>query len=309
MKSRTDLSTKTISASSFARTLIYHTNKLTELRKLCISNSCIEDIMKIAHDNDHSEFFKCFEIISQAWYVRNLIKVLRQYINHCFECLILQIRRHKLWKSLQLIDSFSMSFHIITIDFILAMSLFIEHYNVIMFTIDKFTKRITLISKKNTYNAKNWVVVLIERLKIADWDYPKIIISDRNRKFLFELWKTIFVKLDVHLLYSTFYHSQTNDFSERTNQIAEIALRFYIHDLKNTALWSECLSIFQALANNSTFVATEKTSNEIVYDFTSNVFINLLKFRTDILDLSKIRIETRNAVSWANMNYKRHYDR
>ena len=152
-----------------------------------------------------------------------------------------------------------MSFYIITINFILTMSLFIEHYNVIMFIIDKFTKRITLISKKNTYNAKNWAVVLIERLKIANWDYLKIIISDRNRKFLFELWKTIFVKFDVHLLYSTFYYSQTNDFSERTNQIAEIALRFYIHDLKNTAFWSKCLSMSEWLWHSTLRVRASST--------------------------------------------------
>ena len=87
-------------------------------------------------------------------------------------------------------------------------------------------------------------------------------------------------------------------------------MRFYIHDLNNSIVWSQCLSTFQALINNFTFVATEKAFNEVVYNFTSNTVINLL--RTDIVDFLnflKSRIEIRDAVSWTNMNYKRHYDR
>ena len=75
--------------------LLYHTNSLIELRRLCVLDSCIKKIMKIAHDNDHFEFAKCFEIISKAWYVRNLTKTLKQYIKHCSKCSILQIRRHR----------------------------------------------------------------------------------------------------------------------------------------------------------------------------------------------------------------------
>ena len=49
----------------FYKKLLYHKNRLIELRKLCISNSCIENIMKIAHKNYYFEFVKCFEIISR----------------------------------------------------------------------------------------------------------------------------------------------------------------------------------------------------------------------------------------------------
>ena len=179
-----------------------------------------------------------------------------------------------------------------------------------MFVIDKFTKRITLISEKNTFKTKNWALLLLKRLNIVDWRYSKIIIIDRNRKFLSKLWRIIFERLNVSLLYFTFYHSQTDDASERINQIAKIALRFFIHELQNASIWSHVLSRFQTLNNNANSSTTRKTSNEIAYDFIFNRSLNLLSnMNLDMLNQSHIRIQTRDVIFWVNMKYKHHYDR
>lgn len=190
------------------------------------------------------------------------------------------------------------------------MSTSINLYNIVMSVTNKFIKRITLILEKNTYKAKNWATALIERFEIVDWNYLKIIIFDRNRKFLSKLWKAIFDKFNVRLLYSTSYHSQTNDSSERTNQTTKITLRFYIHDLKNAVDWSQCFSIFQILINNSMSVTIEKSSNEVIYEFILNTFTNLLKFDiVNLINLFKSRIEVRDVIIWTSINYKKHYDR
>lgn len=44
-----------------------------------------------------------------------------------------------------------------------------------------------------------------------------MIISDRDPKFLSDLWASLFKLLGVKLLYSTAYHPQTDGASERTN--------------------------------------------------------------------------------------------
>ena len=75
-----------------------------------------------------------------------------------------------------------------------------------MSVICKFSKRITLIPGKSTWTAKEWAGVLLERLWIADWGLPKVILSDRDRKFLSQLWSGLFERLGVELLYSTAYY-------------------------------------------------------------------------------------------------------
>ena len=122
------------------------------------------------------------------------------------------------------------------------------------------------------------------------------------------------IRLEVKLLYSVVYHSQTNDLSKRINQIVEIVLRFLISTLKYSDFWFEVLSHVQRDFNNS--VSTDSFSNEIVYDFTSVQAIDLTK-SIDVsifeLTLKKRRLITRQNASdvivFDQMNVKFHYDR
>ena len=309
MESRSENEPALITADeSTNKKLIYHVNDLTGLRRLCIPSSCVKDILDIAHDEDHPGFARCFEIIFRAWYVKRLIKQLRIYIRHCPQCLVLQIRRHSSYDDLQSIETPSIPFHTITLNFILALSLSTEDWDTIMSVTDKFIKRVTMILGRKNFKVKDWAFRLLERLDTIDWGYLKVIITDRNRKFLSELWKAIFERLNVRLLYSTSYHPQTDEASERTNQTAEIALRYYIHGLEDVSIWPQILSRFQALTNNAVSSSTRKTLNEIAYGFTPNRPLDLL---SDIPELkhSNNRIEAKDVISWANMKHKHHYDR
>ena len=122
-----------------------------------------------------------------------------------------------------------MPYHTITLDFILALPTSDEGYDTILSLTDKYTKKVSLPPGKATYSAAEWARVLIDRLDLVDWGIPKAIISDRDPKFLSELWTAMHEALGMKLLYSTAYHPQTDGSSERTNQTAEIALGFYLH--------------------------------------------------------------------------------
>lgn len=105
----------------------------------------------------------------------------------------------------------------------------------------KFSKRITLIEGVDTWTAKQWVQAFLKRLDLINWDLPDKLITDRDSKFLSKFWTALFDKLGVKLLYSTAYHPQTDGSSKRINQTIEIALRFFVHALKDQIL---CLRSF-----------------------------------------------------------------
>jgi hypothetical protein len=292
--------------------LIYRTNQVFikhvyEFRRLCISFNTISDILHIAHSDNHSEFVKCIDIVFSSWYIHDLFRHLREYLRHCSQCQIFQTRRHKSYDALQSILISNVFFHTITIDFILALSKFISNnFDTVMFTICKFSKRIILISENVTWSAKQWALVLLKRLELMNWKLSKTIISNRDSKFLIELWKTIFDRLNVKLLYSIVYHSQTNEQSERINQSVEIVLKYHLFiSIKN---WSSHLFIIQFYMNNSTFTIIEKSSNEIVYKFIS---INSLDMTKDIIAFDSIRIRKKiaNTLTWTQMQMKSQYDR
>lgn len=83
------------------------------------------------------------------------------------------------------------------------------------------------------------------------------------------MWIVMFRKLDVKLLYSIAYHSQTNDQFERTNQTMKIVLRFYFERMQNSFEWSNVFLKIQRHLNNVINVIIDKTLNETTYDFTS----------------------------------------
>ncbi len=219
------------------KNLIYHVNKSTKEKRLCISSICVSNILITAHEQDHSDFDVCFEIITRFWYIKELIKALRQYIKHCSQCLAIQTRRHKLYENLQSIHSYFVSFHTIIMNFVLELFKIKKETNCVLSITDKFTKRIMLISKKFTYTTKNWAIQLLEKSQRRNWDISKMIISNRNRKFLSHFWRTLFIRLKIFMLYFTAYHSQTNETSERTIQTLKITLRYYIQKMLNFKLW------------------------------------------------------------------------
>ena len=286
-----------------------------ESHRLCISQSAIQNILVVAHDDSHSNFARCYDKIAVSYYIRDLFRYLRDFLKHCFKCQTYQTRRHKFYDSLQSIFTSNISFHIIIIDFILTLSKSrVDQFDCVMSISCKYFKRIVLVSDKSTWTAAQWDHVLLDRLNMTDWELFKIIISNRDKKFLSNMWTIMFTRLKVKLLYSAAYHSQTDDLSKRINQIVEIALRFLISTLKYSDLWFEVLSHVQRDFNNS--ISIDSSSNEIVYDFTSVQTIDLIK-SIDVsiseFTLKKRRLITRQNVSdvivFDQMNAKFHYDR
>jgi hypothetical protein len=103
--------------------LIYHLNRVTFKARLCISKSLIQSIFKMTYDDlAHVEFHRAYILIFETLYIRRLAHHLRQYIEYFSTCLLNQIKRHKSYDALILISSSKISFHIITMNFVLILS-------------------------------------------------------------------------------------------------------------------------------------------------------------------------------------------
>ena len=75
--------------------------------------------------------------------------------------IINQIRKHRSYEKFQSILSSSIFFHIITIDFVFVLFKFQIGLNCLKSIIDKFSKRIIIISEKTIYTVMNWVEILL----------------------------------------------------------------------------------------------------------------------------------------------------
>ena len=115
----------------------------------------------------------------------------------------------------------------------------------------------------------------MNRLQLTDWNIFLIIIFDRDSKFLSKFWTILFERLDTNLLFNSAYYFQIDDQSKRTNQIFEIAFRYFI--IEHLELnWIETLSILQLAFNNASNAFIERLFNEIVYEFKMREIIHVV---------------------------------
>ena len=286
---------------------------------LMIPQSLEKKIFEMSHDScSHQGFHWAFaHLMSSVYLDWNVFRCLQSYIEHCSSYQVNQMKRHKLYSSLQLIQSCSLSFDTITINFVMALSettYLEETVNALLNVTDKFSKQVLMISDKDTFTARDWAWVLIRALQITDWDMLRQILSDCDSKFLSELWTGLFSHLEIKLLLSTAWHPQTDGVSEQTNQMIEIALWYHVTEHSDTP-WSETLIPLQITLNNSENASTEKTSTELMYDLKMNEGLSLLSFTVSYLntyDLTQARDlhcwQAQNSQLFALMWFKQQYN-
>ena len=278
--------------------------------RLCIPQALEKEVFHMAHDlSNHGGFHRSYDRLSSSVYIRQLSRRLRNYIMHCPDCQVFQTARHSPYGSLNPIVTPAIPFHTLAMDFVVELPE-IDGHDVLLTMTDKFTKKVLLVSGRNTWNAADWANVVIVALLERDWGIPRSFISDRDSKFMSTFWKAIFGKLQVSFLTSTAYHPQTDGQSERTNQTVEIALRYYI---SNDVNWRQALPFISAILNNSTSSVTGFAPNELTYGFRVNDNVNLLE-NLDLppQDFEKLRLLKREAadeaISFANAMSKHRYD-
>ena len=81
--------------------------------------------------------------------------------------------------------------------------------------------------------------------------------------------------MKIRITIITIYHSQFNDQSECTNQTVEIVLQYALEEALN-ADFTDFLSAFKQMFNNSINAFTDQIFNEIIYEFNLVNFFNVI---------------------------------
>ena len=185
--------------------------------RLCISWFMKKIIFTITYDeNHHCDFHRVYVRIFEFLYIKHSIKKFRRYIKHCKKCILNQIIRHAFYDELHSIKSIALSFHIIIIDFIFALSENSDGINVVFITIDKFFKKINLMSKKITWFAldwaESWLITFQKKLKSAQSSHFK----SKFKIYCFFLKNNILSSENCFIIYHSL--SSSNEWTIKTNQ-------------------------------------------------------------------------------------------
>ena len=98
-----------------------------------------------------------------------------------------------------------------------------------MVVIDKLSKAAHFIPVKTTYKAINIADIFMKQI-FRLHEISKVIISDRDPKFMGNFWKSLFKGLNTTLNLSTSFHPQMDGQTEMVNQVLEYMFRMYVKE-------------------------------------------------------------------------------
>ena len=179
-------------------------------------------------------------------------------------------------------------------DFITGLPKNFRQHDSIMVVVEKLSKSYHFIPVKYTYKAVNIADIFMKEIFRLD-GVPKVIVLDRDVKFIGNFWKSLFKGLATQLNFSTAYHPQTDGKTERVNQVLEDMLRMYVMD--KPSKWEDYLHLVEFAYNNNFQVSAGMSPLEILYGHKCNtpiswsIPVDRLILRLDLLEYMELIVK------------------
>ena len=139
---------------SFSKKIDYITFHWKKCLDFAFYEKWKKNIFRIVHNkNHHCEFHRAYVKIAEVIYIRHFAIRLKRYIWYCKQCLKKQTTKHISYEQLISIKIMILFFYTITIDFIISLPSFEIDMNVVLITIDKYFKRVSMLSKMTIWSA------------------------------------------------------------------------------------------------------------------------------------------------------------
>ncbi|CAD0043000.1 unnamed protein product [Aureobasidium pullulans] len=195
---------------------------------------CIRD----HHDDPihgHPGITKTIEIIRRNFAFPQMKAKVTAYVQKCRSCQMNKSSRHAKYGEIQFVDPPLQPWDEVTMDFITGLrslnsagrSKLCQQYDSILVMVDRLTKYTHFIPCMKSITAEELAHLVLDRL-IRYHGIPKSFITDRDKLFTSNYWKTLVSVMGIKHKLSTAYHPQTDGQTERANQTLEAYLRHYV---------------------------------------------------------------------------------
>lgn len=205
-------------------------------RKYQVPLKDIDECIKRHHDdpiNGHPGIAKTLEKIRRHFTFGKMRDKVEDYIKRCTICQQDKAPRHAKYGQLQFRKPLDLPWDEVTMDFINKLPLSEDPatdtmYNGILVMVDRLTKYSHFIPYNEEYTAEKLAFLVLDRL-IRYHGMPKVFITDRDKLFTSNYWKTLISTIGIQHKLSTSFHLQTDGQTERANQTLETYLRHYVN--------------------------------------------------------------------------------
>ncbi|PNH26348.1 hypothetical protein BJF96_g10337 [Verticillium dahliae] len=229
-------------------------------------------------------------------------------IRNCNLCKKSKAERHRPYGELKALPVPTAAWESVSLDFITSLPPSKEpltgtSYDNILVVVDRLTKYSYFLPYKATGTAEDLAYVFLRNI-VGQHGLPKELVSDRDKLFTSNFWKSLIAQLGAKHKLSTAFHPQTDGQTERTNQTLEQYLRCYINYQQDD--WVTLLPIAQFAYNSSPSESTKESPFYANYGYNptayaerreapdtpkaTNIAVNIRKIQEQIkLDLELVR--------------------
>ena len=219
--------------------------------RLCVPNipSLRLRLLHELHDaaySGHPGFDRTLATARRLYWWPHMSRTIKSYVRACPTCQRIKPSSQRTPGLLQPHSIPSRPWTHVALDLVTALPTSNGFDAVASFT-DMFTKQAHFIPTKTTVSAAQLAKLFIT------WIYrihgiPRVLVSDRDSRFVSPFWRSLFNTLGTKLNISTAYHPETDGQSERSHRTIEQIVRAYTHPLHDD--WSQLLPVAEFAFND-----------------------------------------------------------
>lgn len=210
----------------------------------------------------HLGVTKTLQRVARRFYWPHMGRSVHTYVTACSKCQLNKPSHQVPLGTLQPLPVPADKFEMITMDFITDLPLVSSGFDAVFTVVDRLTKLTRFIPIRKDATAKD-VAIVFRREWVKLFGIPKVIVSDRDPKFVSHFWKALFSALGTELRFSTAFHPQTDGQSERANRTLEEYLRHFVNPRQDN--WHEFLDLAEFAINDSVNPSTGYSAYYLAY--------------------------------------------
>jgi hypothetical protein len=179
---------------------------------LCITRSSIRDnLLKEKHNGGlvgHFDHDKTFSQLTVSYYCPGMRAEVKLFVKKCNICQYAKGKKHNtgLYRPFPILER---PWDAISMDFVLGFPMIHRGSDSIFVVVDRFSKMSHFIPSQNNSDATH-VENLFFKEVVRLHRFPRSIVSDRDTKFVGNLWRMLWKKFGTELYFSYAYHPQTD---------------------------------------------------------------------------------------------------